>query len=62
MNRWRDGWARHWPPIEDSEMALEGYALLKVLGKGSGLDALRRDMSVRFTRKARATENPAAVA
>ena len=40
--------------------ALEGYALLKVLGKGSGLDALRRDMSVRFTRKARATEKPGA--
>jgi hypothetical protein len=44
---------------ENSEMALvvtalEGYALLKVLGKGSGLDALRRDMSVRFTRKTRA--------
>ncbi|MDO9004780.1 MAG: hypothetical protein Q7V20_15135 [Aquabacterium sp.] len=56
---------------EDSEMALgsdamvtalEGYALLKVLGKGSGLDALRRDMSVRFTRKARATESPAQAA
>ena len=56
---------------EDSEMALgsdamvtalEGYALLKVLGKGSGLDALRRDMSVRFTRKARATQSPAPTA
>jgi hypothetical protein len=42
--------------------ALEGYALLKVLGKGSGLDALRKDMSVRFTRKARATESPAQAA
>ena len=47
---------------EDSEMALEGYALLKVLGKGSGLDALRRDMPIRFTRKARATESPAQAA
>ncbi|RZL04048.1 MAG: hypothetical protein EOP36_01815 [Rubrivivax sp.] len=56
---------------EDSEMALgsdvmvtalEGYALLKVLGKGSGLDALRKDMSVRFMRKARATESPAQAA
>jgi hypothetical protein len=56
---------------EDSEMALgsdamvtalEGYALLKVLGKGSGLDALRRDMSVRFTRKARADKSPAPAA
>jgi hypothetical protein len=35
---------------------------LKVLGKGFGLDALRKDMSVRFTRKARATESPAQVA
>ena len=56
---------------EDSQMALgsdamvralEGYALLKVLGKGSGLDALRRDMSVRFARKARVTESPAQAA
>lgn len=46
--------------IDDSEMALgsdmmatalEGYALLKVLGKGSALDALRRDMAIRFSRK-----------
>ncbi|RZL01400.1 MAG: hypothetical protein EOP36_11755 [Rubrivivax sp.] len=45
--------------FEDSEMALgsdvmsaalEGYALLKVLGKGSGLDALRQGMSARFSR------------
>lgn len=56
---------------EDSEMALgsdvmvtalEGYALLKVLGKGSGLDALRKDMSVRFMRKPRATESTAEAA
>jgi hypothetical protein len=46
---------------EDSEMALgsdvmtaslEGYALLKVLGKGSGLEALRQGMSSRFARGA----------
>jgi hypothetical protein len=45
--------------VDDTEMALgsdvmsaalEGYALLKVMGKGSGLDALRQDMSVRFNR------------
>ncbi len=45
--------------VDDTEMALgsdvmsaalEGYALLKVMGKGSGLDALRQDMSARFTR------------
>jgi len=44
---------------EDSEMALgsdvmtaslHGYAMLKVLGKGSGLDALRRSMAARFSR------------
>lgn len=52
---------------DDSEMALgsdvmatslEGYALLKVLGKGSGLDALRRDMASRFSRKAPAAKTP----
>jgi hypothetical protein len=48
--------------VEDSEMALgsdvmnaslEGYALLKVLGKGSGLDALRQGISARFMRSNR---------
>ena len=33
--------------------ALEGYAMLKVSGRGAGLDALRQGMSARFTRKAR---------
>lgn len=56
--------------IDDSEMALgsdmmvtslEGYALLKVLGKGSGLDALRRDMASRFSRRAPAVKTPADV-
>jgi hypothetical protein len=32
--------------------SLEGYALLKVVGKGSGLESLRRDMSARFSRSA----------
>jgi hypothetical protein len=45
--------------VEDTETALgsdvmnaalEGYALLKVLGKGSGLEGLRRDMAARFSR------------
>jgi len=40
--------------------ALEGYALLKVSGKGAGLDALRQGMSARFTRKARIKALPAA--
>jgi len=53
---------------EDSEMALgsdvmvaslAGYALLKVMGKGSGLEALRKSMSSRFTRPASADKNPA---
>ncbi|WP_158622905.1 hypothetical protein [Aquabacterium soli] len=38
--------------------SLEGYALLKVLGKASGLDALRRDMATRFSRKAPAAKSP----
>lgn len=56
---------------DDSEMALgsdlmnaslEGYALLKVLGKGSGLEALRKDMAARFSRSGPSTsksETPA---
>jgi len=49
--------------MEDSEMAigsdlmsssLEGYAVLKVAGKGTGLDGLRRMLSARFTRGRRA--------
>ncbi len=47
---------------EDSEMALgsdlmsaslEGYAVLKVSGKGAGLDGLRQMLSARFARKRR---------
>ena len=34
----------------------------KLLGKGSGLDALRRDMAVRFTRRSRADKSPAPAA
>ena len=55
---------------EDSEMALgsdimatslEGYAMLKVLGKGSGLESLRRDMATRFARRsAPAAQTPVA--
>jgi hypothetical protein len=40
--------------------ALEGYALLKVSGKGAGLDAFRHGMSARFTRKAKIKALPAA--
>jgi hypothetical protein len=56
---------------EDSEMALgsdvmsaalEGYALMKVLGKGSGLEAMRKDISVRFVRTAPAAAKPVATA
>jgi hypothetical protein len=56
---------------EDSEMALgsdvmsaslEGYALLKVMGKGSGLEALRQGISARFTRSARPAKTAAAAA
>lgn len=46
--------------MEDSEMALgsdvfngalEGYAFLKVAGKGKGLDELRKMLAVRFNRR-----------
>ncbi len=45
--------------LQDTEMALgsdlmtnalEGYAVLKVAGKGAGLDSLRRMLSARFNR------------
>ena len=39
---------------------LDGYALLKVTGKGAGLEALRAGMSRRFTRAGKATPPPAA--
>jgi len=40
--------------------ALQGYAMLKVSGKGAGLDALRQGMSDRFTRKSKIKTLPAA--
>ena len=40
-------------PLGPVSAALEGCALLKVSGKGAGLDALRQGMSARFTRKAK---------
>jgi hypothetical protein len=55
--------------VEDYEMALgsdvmgaalEGYALLKVMGKGSGLEALRKDISARFSYGTGATKREAA--
>jgi len=42
--------------------ALEDCALLKRWARVSGLDALCRDRSVRFSRRARATESPAQAA
>ena len=39
--------------------ALEGYALLKVSGKGAGLDALRQQTGVRFARGPRKQKQPA---
>lgn len=38
--------------------SLEGYALLKVLGKGAGLEALRMSMSARLARTASADKMP----
>jgi hypothetical protein len=53
---------------DDSEMALgsdimttalEGYALAKVFGKGSGLDVLREAMSARVSHKGKSKGKPA---
>ncbi|MFA6231753.1 MAG: hypothetical protein WC617_16505 [Rhodanobacter sp.] len=38
--------------------ALEGYAVLKVTGKGQGVDDLRRMLSTRFTRGSHAPSTP----
>ena len=55
--------------MADSEMALgsdlmvaslEGYALLKVAGRGEGLDALRQSLGARCDRKRRREPEPAA--
>ena len=42
-------------------VALEGYGLLKVSGKGEALKSARKELSARFAKSARAAE-PAAVA
>jgi len=58
--------------LDDSEMALgsdvmsgalEGYAFLKVAGKGKGLDELRKMLAVRFSKRAAtsSTEPPPAL-
>jgi hypothetical protein len=53
--------------ITDTEMAvgsdlmtnaLEGYAVLKVAGKGQGLDAMRQMLSARFARGSRKPTEP----
>lgn len=41
--------------------ALEGYAVLKVAGKGEGLDSLRKMLSARFNRSSRAAASEEAV-
>ena len=40
--------------------ALEGYAFLKIAGKGEGMDGLRRDMGKRFENNGPRREAPAA--
>jgi hypothetical protein len=41
--------------------ALEGYAILKIAGKGEGLDALREMLSARFNRSpGKASQPPVA--
>jgi len=55
------------PKLDDTIMALgsdvmttslEGYALLKVMGQGSGLEALRQGMSARFARRGSKAAQP----
>ena len=43
-------------------VALEGYALLKVSGKGEALKGARRELSARFAKGTRAPEPEAALA
>ena len=42
-------------------VALEGYGLLKVSGKGEALKGARRDLSARFAKASRVVEEPAAM-
>ena len=39
--------------------SLEGYAVLKVAGKGAGLDGMRQMLSERFARRAPPAPQPA---
>ena len=41
--------------------ALEGYAFLKVAGKGEGLDSARKALSARFAKAPRKKEGEAVV-
>jgi hypothetical protein len=42
--------------------ALEGYAVLKVTGKGQGVDDLRKMLATRFARGARSPSTPVTLA
>ena len=39
-------------------VALQGYALLKVVGKNQGLEALRKELGARFVKAARQADAP----
>lgn len=39
-------------------VALQGYQLLKVAGKGQGLESLRKELGERFTKTSRSSEEP----
>lgn len=41
-------------------MALQGYQLLKVAGKGQGLESLRKELGERFAKTSRTSEEPEA--
>lgn len=42
------------------QLALQGYALLKVAGKNQGLEGLRKDLGTRFAKSARQVETATA--
>ena len=42
------------------QVATQGYALLKVVGKAQGLDEVRKDLGVRFAKTRKAKEKIAA--
>jgi hypothetical protein len=49
--------SRSFPRGDLMTNSLEGYAVLKIAGKGQGLESLRQMLSARFSRGKRAAAN-----